>query len=60
MTVSARTPEMECLKSGLKQIRTTGESNRFSRYINGTVRTFYERLRSCGRSPPRRIGCHVN
>ncbi|MDN5943014.1 MAG: class I SAM-dependent methyltransferase [Nitrospira sp.] len=44
MTHSASSPEMEGLKTRLKNIWMAGDYDRFSRYMEGNVREFYERL----------------
>ena len=44
MTASAITPEVESLKTRLKKIWMAGDYDRFSRYMEGDARDFYERL----------------
>jgi len=44
MTTTAITPEVESLKTRLKQIWMAGDYDRFSRYMEGGAREFYERL----------------
>lgn len=44
MTISAITPEVEQLKRRLKTIWMAGDYDRFSRYLEGGAREFYERL----------------
>ncbi len=44
MTASAITPEVESLKARLKKIWMAGDYDRFSRYMEGDARDFYERL----------------
>ena len=44
MTTSAITPEVESLKTHLKNIWMAGDYDRFSRYMEGDARNFYERL----------------
>jgi SAM-dependent methyltransferase len=44
MTSSALTPDLEQLKSRLKSIWMAGDYDRFSRYMEGSAREFYERL----------------
>jgi SAM-dependent methyltransferase len=44
MTISALTPDLEQLKSRLKSIWMAGDYDRFSRYMEGGAREFYERL----------------
>ena len=44
MTTSAITPEVESLKIRLKKIWMAGDYDRFSRYMEGDARDFYERL----------------
>ena len=44
MTISALTPDLEQLKSRLKSIWMAGDYDRFSRYMEGSAREFYERL----------------
>ena len=44
MTTSAITPEVESLKTRLKKIWMAGDYDRFSRYMEGDARDFYERL----------------
>lgn len=41
---SAITSEVENLKASLKSIWTAGDYDRFSRYMEGSAREFYERL----------------
>jgi hypothetical protein len=41
---SAVTSEVENLKARLKSIWTAGDYDRFSRYMEGGAREFYERL----------------
>ena len=44
MRASAITPEVESLKTRLKKIWMAGDYDRFSRYMEGDARDFYERL----------------
>lgn len=44
MTISALTPDLEQLKSRLKSIWMAGDYDRFSRYMEGSAREFYDRL----------------
>ena len=44
MAPSTPSPEMERLKIRLKNIWMAGDYDRFSRYMEGNVREFYERL----------------
>ncbi|MGH2360260.1 MAG: class I SAM-dependent methyltransferase, partial [bacterium] len=44
MTVSALTPEVESVKTRLKQIWMAGDYDRFARYMESGAREFYERL----------------
>ena len=44
MTTSVVTPEVETLKARLKKIWMAGDYDRFSRYMEGDARDFYERL----------------
>lgn len=44
MTTSTLTTEMDGLKQTLQQIWTAGDYDRFSRYLEGGAREFYERL----------------
>ena len=44
MSTSAITPEVEGLKARLKKIWMAGDYDRFSRYLEGGAREFYERL----------------
>ena len=44
MTTSTLTTEMDGLKQTLQQIWTAGDYDRFSRYLEGGARDFYERL----------------
>lgn len=48
---SARSPEMEILKTRLKKIWMVGDYDRFSRYMESNAREFYERLDAAP-------GCH--
>jgi len=52
--------EVERVKTRLKDIWVSGDYDRLSCHIKDTARDFYERLQSCGRSPPRPIRCYVN
>jgi hypothetical protein len=60
MTTSAQSLELESVKTRFKDIWMADHYVRFSRYIKGAARDFYERLQSYGRSPPRPIRCHVS
>src|SRR5574342_400144 len=44
MTVNALSPDMETVKTRLKQIWMAGDYDRFSRYMESGARDFYERL----------------
>jgi SAM-dependent methyltransferase len=44
MSTSAISPEVESLKTRLKNIWMAGDYDRFSRYMEGSARDFYERL----------------
>lgn len=44
MTHSAPSPEVESLKTRLKNMWMAGDYDRFSRYMEGNARDFYERL----------------
>ncbi len=44
MTTSTMTTDMDALKLKLRQIWTAGDYDRFSRYLEGGAREFYERL----------------
>jgi len=44
MTPGARSPEIESVKTRLKHIWMAGDYDRFSRYMEGNAREFYERL----------------
>lgn len=44
MSTSARSPEVEGLKTRLKTIWMAGDYDRFSRYMESSAREFYERL----------------
>ena len=44
MTTSAITPEVESLKTHLKNIWMAGDYDRFSRYMEHSAREFNERL----------------
>ena len=44
MTTSALSPDVERVKTRLKQIWMAGDYDRFSRYMEGGARDFYERL----------------
>ena len=44
MQTSAPAPEVESLKTRLKHIWMAGDYDRFSRYMEGGARDFYERL----------------
>ncbi|HXX73924.1 MAG TPA: class I SAM-dependent methyltransferase [Nitrospiraceae bacterium] len=44
MSTSALSPEVESLKARLKRIWMAGDYDRFSRYLEGSARDFYERL----------------
>jgi hypothetical protein len=52
--------EVDSVKTRLKDIRMSGDYDRLSCHIKGTARDLYERLQSCGRSPPRSTGGHVS
>jgi SAM-dependent methyltransferase len=45
MIASAMSPEVESMKGRLKHIWMAGDYDRFSRYMEGGAREFYERLR---------------
>ena len=57
MTTSAITPEVESLKIRLKQIWMAGDYDRFSRYMEGDARDFYERLNVAPGSQLLDVGC---
>lgn len=44
MTTSTLTTDMDALKQTLQQIWTAGDYDRFSRYLEGGAREFYDRL----------------
>ena len=44
MTTNTAVPEMDGLKTRLNHIWTSGDYDRFSRYLEGGAREFYERL----------------
>lgn len=44
MSISTLAPEVENLKTRLKRIWMAGDYDRFSRYMEGSAREFYERL----------------
>ena len=46
MFTSAITSEVESVKTRLKNIWMAGDYDRFSRYMEGSARDFYERLSS--------------
>ena len=57
MTTSAITPEVESLKTRLKKIWMAGDYDRFSRYMEGDARDFYERLNVAPGSQLLDVGC---
>lgn len=57
MTASAITPEVESLKTRLKKIWMAGDYDRFSRYMEGDARDFYERLNVAPGSQLLDVGC---
>src|SRR5215831_2884589 len=57
MTTSAITPEVENLKARLKKIWMAGDYDRFSRYMEGDARDFYERLNVAPGSQLLDVGC---
>lgn len=60
MSGSAIALEVESVKTRLKDIWMSGDYDRLLCHIKGTARDFYERLQSCGRSPPRSTRGHVS
>jgi hypothetical protein len=60
MSSSAIALEVERVKTRLKDIRMSGDDDRFSCHISGTAGDVYERRQRCGRSPPRPIRGHVS
>lgn len=51
MTTNTIMPELDSLKTRLNTIWTAGDYDRFSRYMEGGAREFYERLQiapGCG------------
>ena len=44
MTTLTAVPDMERLKSGLKSTWMAGDYDRFSRFMEGSARDFYERI----------------
>ena len=52
--------EVDSVKTRLKDIRMSGDYDRLSCHIKGTARDLYERLQSCGRSPPRSTRGHTD
>ena len=59
MSGSAEAFEVERVKTRLKDIRMSGDYDRFSCHIKGTAGDFYERRQRRGRSPPPAIRGHV-
>lgn len=57
MTVSVLNPDVEGLKTRLKQIWMAGDYDRFSRYMEGGAREFYERLPVAPGSRLLDVGC---
>ncbi|MGE3151280.1 MAG: class I SAM-dependent methyltransferase [Nitrospiraceae bacterium] len=57
MVIQAALPETNSLKARLKQIWTAGDYDRFSRYLEGSAREFYERLAIAPGSRLLDIGC---
>jgi 2-polyprenyl-3-methyl-5-hydroxy-6-metoxy-1,4-benzoquinol methylase len=57
MASSAAMSEMEGLKGRLKQIWAAGDYDRFSRYLEGSAREFYERLNPAPGSKLLDVGC---
>jgi 2-polyprenyl-3-methyl-5-hydroxy-6-metoxy-1,4-benzoquinol methylase len=57
MTPGALSREIESLKTRLKHIWMAGDYDRFSRYIEGNARDFYERLNVAPRCRLLDVGC---
>ena len=57
MSTSALSPEVDSLKTRLKQIWMAGDYDRFSRYMEGGAREFYERLTVAPGSRLLDVGC---
>src|SRR5512147_2538794 len=57
MAFSALTPEVESVKTRLRYIWMAGDYDRFSRYLEGSAREFYERLQVAPRSHFLDVGC---
>src|SRR5499427_6887553 len=57
MTTSAITPDVESLKTHLKNIWMAGDYDRFSRYMEGDARNFFERLNVAPGSQLLDVGC---
>jgi hypothetical protein len=60
MSGSAIPLEVERVKTRLKDIRMSGDDDRFSYHITGTAGDVTERRQRSGRSPPRLIRGHVS
>lgn len=57
MSISALSPHVEILKTRLKNIWMAGDYDRFSRYMEGDARDFYERLNLPPGSQLLDVGC---
>ncbi len=57
MSVNAVVPEVESVKTRLKTIWMAGDYDRFSRYLEGSAREFYERLNAAPGYQLLDVGC---
>ena len=57
MTVNALSPDLETVKTRLKQIWMAGDYDRFSRYMESGAREFYERLNAAPGCRLLDVGC---